>query len=56
MNFDPHSTPSCFVSEDAAVKIEKDTEVRLKIYGTRIDATEIVAIGSIKEDYLGVIS
>ena len=56
MNFDAQSTPSCFVSEDAAVKIEKDTEVRLKIYGTRVDVNEIVAIGSIKEDYLGVIS
>jgi DNA-directed RNA polymerase II subunit RPB7 len=51
--------------------IEKNTRVRLKIVGTRVDATEIVsilflqrlqlltlgqfAIGTIKEDHLGVI-
>lgn len=29
--------------------------VKLKIVGTKVDATEIVAIGSIKEDYLGVV-
>jgi len=56
MNFDPHSTPACFVSEDGTVKVEKDTEVRVKIVGTRVDATEIFSIGSIKDDYLGVIS
>lgn len=59
--------------------IQKDVQVRLKLVGTRVDATEIVseiikiiffkkknaqkkknllqfAIGTIKEDYLGVIS
>ena len=52
--------------------IEKNTKVRLKIVGTRVDATEIAsnpatvssgdtdhalqfAIGTIKEDHLGVI-
>ncbi|OCB83982.1 hypothetical protein A7U60_g8653 [Sanghuangporus baumii] len=35
--------------------IEKNTKVRLKIVGTRVDATEIFAIGTIKEDHLGVI-
>ncbi|POY72205.1 hypothetical protein BMF94_4781 [Rhodotorula taiwanensis] len=33
--------------------IQKGTKIRLKIVGTRIDATEIFAIGTIKEDYLG---
>lgn len=73
MNFDPQSNPPAFVSEDETVKIAKDDEVRLKIVGTRVDATEIVcllvsvfclanlhtlqfSIGSIKEDYLGLIS
>ncbi|PVU88254.1 hypothetical protein BB561_005953 [Smittium simulii] len=36
-------------------KIEKGTYVRMKIVGTRVDATEIFVIGTIKEDYLGVI-
>ena len=50
--------------------IEKDTKVRLKVVGTRVDQTEIVsiyhsclfntdalqfAIATIKEDHLGVI-
>ncbi|KAG8678348.1 DNA-directed RNA polymerase II subunit [Ceratobasidium sp. 395] len=35
--------------------IDKNTHVRLKIVGTRVDATEIFAIGTIKEDSLGVI-
>lgn len=30
--------------------------VRLKVVGTRIDATEMFAIGTIKEDYLGPLS
>ncbi|KAL8239521.1 hypothetical protein R6Q59_016088 [Mikania micrantha] len=38
------------------VKIQKDSEVRLKIIGTRVDATEIFCIGTIKDDFLGVIS
>ncbi|CAN1167091.1 DNA-directed RNA polymerase II subunit RPB7, partial [Linum perenne] len=38
------------------VKIQKDSEVRLKIIGTRVDATEIFCIGTIKDDFLGVIN
>jgi len=56
MHFDPQSSPPCIVSEDGAIRLEKDTEVRLKVVGTRVDATEIFAIGSIREDFLGVIS
>ncbi len=43
MQFDPGSTPPCFISEDGTVRIEKDSEVRLRIVGTRVDATEIVS-------------
>ncbi|CDO69674.1 hypothetical protein BN946_scf184851.g62 [Trametes cinnabarina] len=53
MKFDPSSNPPSFASEDQI--IEKNTRVRLKIVGTRVDATEIFAIGTIKEDHLGVI-
>ncbi|KAG1897165.1 RNA polymerase Rpb7 [Suillus fuscotomentosus] len=53
MKFDPTSNPPSFASEDQI--IEKNTRVRLKIVGTRVDATEIFAIGTIKEDHLGVI-
>lgn len=54
MKFDPNGNPPCYQSEDQI--IQKDIHVRLKIVGTRIDATEIFAIGTIKEDYLGVIT
>ncbi|CAE6452240.1 unnamed protein product [Rhizoctonia solani] len=59
MKFDPNSNPPSFASDDQI--IDKGTHVRLKIVGTRVDATEIVglcrdfAIGTIKEDSLGVI-
>lgn len=67
MRFDPNSNPPSFASDEQI--IDKGTHVRLKIVGTRVDATEIVgpstthnsadslqfAIGTIKEDSLGVI-
>jgi len=56
LHFDAQSNPNAFVSDDESVRITKDDEVRLKIVGTRVDATEIFSIGSIKEDYLGLIS
>ncbi|CAG8619474.1 11069_t:CDS:2, partial [Acaulospora colombiana] len=56
-----HLTPSD-VTFDAArqayvgeeVTIEKGSHVRIKIVGTRFDATDIFAIGTIKDDYCGV--
>ncbi|CAO3609638.1 unnamed protein product [Cunninghamella blakesleeana] len=54
MKYDPNSTPQCYASDDQV--LQKDAQVRVKLVGTRIDATEIFAIGTIKEDYLGVIS
>ncbi|KAF9465633.1 hypothetical protein BDZ94DRAFT_1253570 [Collybia nuda] len=53
LRFDPNSNPPSFASDEQI--IEKNTHVRLKIVGTRVDATEIFAIGTIKEDHLGVI-
>eukprot|EP01111_Echinosteliopsis_oligospora_P004385 TRINITY_DN1705_c0_g1_i1.p1 TRINITY_DN1705_c0_g1~~TRINITY_DN1705_c0_g1_i1.p1 ORF type:complete len:173 (+),score=31.96 TRINITY_DN1705_c0_g1_i1:55-573(+) len=52
--FDPHSNPPSFIAKDETVRICKDNEVRVKIVGTRVDATEIFSIGSIKEDFLGI--
>ncbi|BGP15532.1 hypothetical protein JCM10213_006481 [Rhodosporidiobolus nylandii] len=51
--FDPNSNPPCFSSTEDTLSIQKGTKIRLKIVGTRVDATEIFAIGTIKEDYLG---
>mmetsp|Transcript_15779 Transcript_15779/g.34210 ORF Transcript_15779/g.34210 Transcript_15779/m.34210 type:complete len:173 (-) Transcript_15779:210-728(-) len=46
----------CFQSSDGLDRIRKDSEVRLKIVGTCIENTEIKCIGSIKDNYLGLIS
>ena len=43
-----------YCSEDGEVRVQKDCEVRLRVIGTRVDAAEIFALGSMKEDYLGV--
>lgn len=49
------SESNCYQTEDGTVTIQKETEVRLKIVGTRVDATEIFCIGTIKDDFLGLI-
>ncbi|KAF2311908.1 hypothetical protein GH714_027300 [Hevea brasiliensis] len=41
MEFQSGDMPS-YTTSDGSVKIQKDSEVRLKIIGTRVDATEIV--------------
>ncbi|KAJ3785292.1 hypothetical protein GGU11DRAFT_782203 [Lentinula aff. detonsa] len=53
MKFEPNSNPPSFASEQQIV--EKNTKIRLKIVGTRVDATEIFAIGTINEEHLGVV-
>ncbi|KAJ2772899.1 DNA-directed RNA polymerase II subunit [Coemansia nantahalensis] len=53
MKLDLDSNPPSLRSDDQ--KIEKGTLVRVKLSGTRVDATSIYGIGTIKEDYLGVI-
>lgn len=52
--FNPNSNPPAF--EDAEdSRIQKGTQVRLKLVGIKADVLQIFAIGSIKEDYLGII-
>ncbi|XP_031742311.1 DNA-directed RNA polymerase II subunit RPB7 isoform X2 [Cucumis sativus] len=55
MEFQSGDVPN-YTTSDGSVKIQKDSEVRLKIIGTRVDATEIFCIGTIKDDFLGVIN
>ncbi|KAE9463566.1 hypothetical protein C3L33_04526, partial [Rhododendron williamsianum] len=54
MEFQSGDMPN-YTTSDRSVKIEKESEVRLKIIGTRVDATEIFCIGTIKDDFLGVL-
>lgn len=55
LKFDHNANPPCWSSDEDQATIEKGTRIRLKIVGIRVDATEIFAIGTIKEDYLGPI-
>lgn len=43
MEFQTGDMPN-YTTSDGSVKIQKDSEVRLKIIGTRVDATEIVSL------------
>ena len=52
------SNPASYVSQisdEQPMRVTKDSEVRLRIMGTRVDATEIFAIGTIKDEYLGLL-
>lgn len=53
MSYNPTANPPAFQSEDQS--IEKGSRVRVKIVGVRADVGKVFAIGSIKEDFLGVI-
>ncbi|KAL9939697.1 hypothetical protein V8E36_001514 [Tilletia maclaganii] len=52
-NFAQNTNPPQYISQEKAEVIAKGTKVRLRIVGTRIDAAEIFAIATMKEDYLG---
>ncbi|MPC29260.1 DNA-directed RNA polymerase II subunit RPB7 [Portunus trituberculatus] len=54
LEFDPNSNPPCYKSRDEEVVIQQDDEIRVKIVGTRVDATDIFAIGTLMDDYLGI--
>ncbi|KAL7414078.1 RNA polymerase Rpb7 [Mrakia frigida] len=55
MKFDSTSNPPSFIipGQTEGV-IVKGVKLRCRLIGTRVDATEIFAIGSIKDDWLGV--
>merc|ERR1711876_4346 len=56
MTFDPNSNPPCYKTADEEMVIQQDDEIRLKIVGTRVDASDIFAIGTLMDDYLGLVS
>ncbi|XP_044537951.1 DNA-directed RNA polymerase II subunit RPB7 [Gracilinanus agilis] len=56
MEFDPNSNPPCYKTVDEDIVIQQDDEIRLKIVGTRVDKNDIFAIGSLMDDYLGLVS
>ncbi|KAL7978166.1 hypothetical protein Chor_005153 [Crotalus horridus] len=46
---------SCFISRHDIV-IQPEDNIRLKIVGTRVDKNDIFAIGSLMDDYLGLLN
>ncbi|RWS08245.1 DNA-directed RNA polymerase II subunit RPB7-like protein [Dinothrombium tinctorium] len=54
MQFEAESNPACYKTPDEEVVIQPDNEIRLKIVGLRVDATDIFAIGTLMDDYLGL--
>ncbi|KAI9847216.1 MAG: DNA-directed RNA polymerase II subunit, partial [Sclerophora amabilis] len=52
VKFDANATPPQY-SNNEDQSIEKGTQVRIKLIGTRADVGSIYAVGSIKEDFLG---
>ena len=56
MEFDPAGQPPCYKSKDEDMMIKQDDEIRLKIVGTRVDASGIFAIGTLMDDFLGLIN
>lgn len=56
MEFDLSSNPPMYRSKDDNTVIQPDDEVRVKIMGTRVDAKEFFAIGTLADHYLGLIN
>ena len=42
MEYDPNANPPCYKTKEEDIVIAQDDSIRLKIVGTRVDATDIV--------------
>ncbi|KNC53173.1 DNA-directed RNA polymerase II subunit rpb7, partial [Thecamonas trahens ATCC 50062] len=54
-SFDADAAPQCWTSPDSRHVIKVDSEVRIKIQAVNEHANDIFCIGTISEDFLGVI-
>uniref|UniRef100_H0XU91 DNA-directed RNA polymerase subunit n=1 Tax=Otolemur garnettii TaxID=30611 RepID=H0XU91_OTOGA len=52
----PGQTAPSYKKKKKDIVIQQDDEIRLKIVGTRVDKNDIFAIGSLMDDYLGLVS
>ncbi|KAL8961513.1 MAG: hypothetical protein Q9193_001943 [Seirophora villosa] len=55
IKWDPNATPPQYTDNKDQV-IEKGTHLRIKLIGTRSDVGSMFAIGSVKEDFLGMLA
>ncbi|PZC77852.1 hypothetical protein B5X24_HaOG202963 [Helicoverpa armigera] len=56
MEFCPNVNPPCYKSKQEDNVIQEEDVIRLKIVGTRVDAAGIFAIGTLMDDYLGLVT
>uniref|UniRef100_A0A8C5S7S0 DNA-directed RNA polymerase subunit n=1 Tax=Laticauda laticaudata TaxID=8630 RepID=A0A8C5S7S0_LATLA len=56
MEYDTNSNPPCYKTVDEDIVIQPEDNIRLKIVGTRVDKNDIFAIGSLMDDYLGLLN
>uniref|UniRef100_A0A0N4ZFI5 DNA-directed RNA polymerase II subunit RPB7 n=1 Tax=Parastrongyloides trichosuri TaxID=131310 RepID=A0A0N4ZFI5_PARTI len=56
LKFDTLNDIPCFKNDDETIIIKLDDEIRVKLIGTRVDASDIFAIGTLMDDYLGLVS
>lgn len=52
MQFCPNGNPPCYKSQEEDVVIAAEDKIRLKIVGTRVDATGIVSLYFIQLEHL----
>jgi len=52
--FEPNAIPPCYRNNDESQVIKKDDEIRVKLIGIRVDASNLFAIGTLMDDYLGL--
>lgn len=52
MQFCPNGNPPCYKSKDEDVVISSEDKIRLKIVGTRVDATGIVSFKNLFEKFI----
>lgn len=52
MEFCPNAIPQCYKSKDEDMVIAAEGEIRLKIVGTRVDATGIVCTNTYAQTFM----
>ncbi|OAF66519.1 RNA polymerase II subunit B7 [Intoshia linei] len=56
MTYDEESNPTCYRSKNEEFIIQTDDIIRIMVVGTRVDSNDLFAIGTLLDDYLGLIS
>ena len=54
-NVNTNGSNNVFTNSYFLLNKNSDDQIRLKIVGTRVDANEIFSIGSLMDDYLGLV-